>query len=75
MRQKRQVFAIIRVDEFHDADTPIEHRVTVNEIVATQEIAEGEVDRLTRVNGDKRCRYYWQATRWVDLQEETGTRE
>jgi len=61
------------VDEFHDGDTPIEHKVTVKEIVGTQEFAEGEVERLTRINGDKRCRYYWQATRWVDLPEETRT--
>jgi len=47
--------------------------VTVKEIVGTQEFAEGEVERLTRINGDKRCRYYWQATRWVDLPEETRT--
>ena len=65
MRNQEHVFAVIRVDEFHSADTPIEHRVTVKEIVESQAIAEREVERLMRVNADKRCRYYWQVTRFV----------
>ena len=73
MRQKHQVFAVLRVDEFHDADTPIETKVTVKEIVGSQEIAEREVERLTQVNGDKRCRYFWQATRFVELPEESSS--
>ena len=67
MRQKRQVFAVIRVDEFQGLDAPIESKVTVTQIVSTEEIAEREVERLARVNADKGCRYYWQATRFVEM--------
>ena len=73
MRQKQQVFAVLRVDEFHDDDTPIENKVTVKQVVSSQEIAEREVERLTRVNADKRCRYFWQATRFVELPEESSS--
>jgi hypothetical protein len=67
MRSKQQVFAVIRIDEFHEATTPIEHKVTVKEVVGTQELAEREVERLMRLNADKGCRYFWQATRFADV--------
>jgi hypothetical protein len=35
MRQKQQVFAVIRVDEFQGLDVPIENKVTVKQIVST----------------------------------------
>ena len=69
MRQKHPVFAVLRVDEFLGPDTPLENRVTVKEVVRTLEIAESEVKRLTRLNSGKRCRYFWQATRLMELSE------
>jgi hypothetical protein len=69
MRQKRQVFAVVRVDDFPRLDVPIESKVTVKQIVATREIAEREVARLTRINADKGCRYFWQTTRFVEIPE------
>ena len=69
MRTKRQVFAVLRVDEFLGPDAPIESRVAVNQVVESQEFAEREVERLTRLNGHKGCRYFWQATRWVERPE------
>ena len=37
--------------------------VTVKEVLATQEEAEREVERLTALNADKGCLYFWQFTR------------
>jgi hypothetical protein len=73
MRQKQQVFAILRLDDFHTADVPIENKITVKQIVSSREIAEREVERLTRLNADKSCRYWWQATRFVELPEESSS--
>ena len=70
MRQKHPVFAILRVDDFHGADTPIEAKVTVKQVVSSQEIAEREVERLTCEKG---CRYFWQTPRFVELPEEMGS--
>ena len=53
MRQKQQVFAVLRLDDFHTADVPIENKITVTQIVSSQEIAEREVERLTRLHADK----------------------
>jgi hypothetical protein len=73
MRQKHQVFAVLRVDDFLSPDTPIETKVTVKQVVSSQENAEREVKRLTRLNGEKGCRYFWQATRFVELPEESSS--
>lgn len=61
-KQKKQVYAIIRVDEYHSA---IEDKVTVKEIVSTMEAAEAEVARLNELNGNKGSRYFWQTTRLI----------
>jgi hypothetical protein len=53
-------YAIVRVD--HDAATD-EERFTVRRIVWDEELADGEVQRLTELNADKSCGYFWQYTR------------
>ena len=73
MRKKHQVFAVLRVDDFQGADTPVETKVTVKQVVSTQQIAEREVERLRRLNAEKGCRYWWQATRLVELPEESSS--
>ena len=73
MRKKHQVFAVLRADEFHAAETAIETNVTVKQVVSAQQIAEREIERLTRLNAKKRCRYWWQATRFVALPEESSS--
>jgi len=73
MRQKHQIFAVLRVDDFHGVDTPIKTKVTVKQVVSSQEIAEREVERLTLLNVEKGCRYFWQATRFVELSEESDS--
>ena len=69
MRQKRQVFAVLRIDDFHSPDTPADVKITVKEVVDSQEVAQREVERLTRLNQGKDCRYYWQATRFIGFSE------
>jgi hypothetical protein len=49
---------------------PFEDKVTVKQIVSTKDIAEREVERLTRINATKGCRYFWQTTRFVEISGE-----
>ena len=60
MRAKFQVYAVIRIDEY----SSIRDSITVKEILPTMEQAEKEVERLNRLDGDKGCYYFWQATRY-----------
>jgi hypothetical protein len=55
-------YAIVRVD--HDAPTD-EDRFTVRRIVWDEQLAESEVRRLSDLNADKNCSYFWQYTRVV----------
>ena len=63
MKGQRQVYAILRFDEFSDPSVAVENRVTVVEIVEGDETARTEVQRLNELNAAKGCRYYLQATR------------
>jgi hypothetical protein len=60
MTRKVQVFAVIRVDDFTSGDNAL----AVPEIVPTQAEAEAEVARLSELNRDKECHYFWLATRF-----------
>lgn len=64
-RRRGQVFAVVRLD----GDTMAEDQVTVKEIVATEEEAVAEVERLTALRPDESCHYFWQATRYVATDE------
>jgi hypothetical protein len=64
-RTKQHVFAVVRVDEFHTPDVPWNIRVTVKEIVMSEQEARLEVQRLNDLKKDKRCIYFWQVTRLV----------
>jgi hypothetical protein len=57
------VFAIVRIDTFHDASVPPEVAVTVKNVVWTQEDAEREVARLNRLNASKGSVYFSKMTR------------
>lgn len=63
MKQKTQVYAIIRIDNFGSG---IKEKVTVKSIVFDIEVAEKEVVRLNKINKDKDCEYYWQTTRLIN---------
>ena len=56
-------YAIVRVDRGVTSD---EERFTVRRVVWDEETAEREVRRLSELNADKNCSYFWQHTR-VDL--------
>lgn len=50
---QRGVFAVLRHDGFYGKDTPLEHTISVKEIVSTQALAEKEVARLNSVQEGK----------------------
>lgn len=62
----RQVYAILRYDEFQDNSTAIENRVTVTRVILEEAIARAEVQRLNSMNAQKGCRYFVQATRLLE---------
>jgi hypothetical protein len=62
-KSRDEVYAVLRADEFHTANTSIEDRVVVKEIVWSEDIAAAEVRRLTAENFDKGSRYWYQITR------------
>ena len=56
---KRQVFLIIK-EEVRGPDVPIEDRLSLHKTVGSQEVAEREVERLSRLDTGQTWRYYWQ---------------
>lgn len=64
------VYAIVRVDAFDDANTPVEALCTVTKIVWTEEAAVTEVARLNQLNNDKGSRYFFQLSRLERKHEE-----
>ena len=73
-KNQRNVYAVIRVDEFKDVpNVPDEHRITVKEIVYDLEFAKAEVERLNHLNADKSCKYFWQTTRLLPEGTSAGT--
>jgi hypothetical protein len=62
----RQVYAILRYDEFQDSSTTIENRVTVTRVMLEEANARAEVQRLNAMNAQKGCRYFMQATRLLE---------
>jgi hypothetical protein len=62
MRQeKMQVYAVLRLD---DGDAEVPNRITVKEILPTEEEARAAVERLSVENAGKGSTYFWQATRY-----------
>jgi hypothetical protein len=59
----RQAYAIVRIDLFQSDEAEWRNKVTVKEIVWSQEVAEAETRRLNELNEDKGCLYFWQTTR------------
>ena len=71
----KHAYAIIRIDEFLDADTPIEHRISVKKVVREADEAEREVERLNDLQRDRGVRYFSQITRLEQLAQEPTTEE
>ncbi len=60
MREKLQVYAVLRIDEFDS----VEDSVAVTAILPTLEEAISEVARLNELNKDKGAYYFWRTTRY-----------
>lgn len=73
MKKQRRAFVIVRVDDFVGKDAPLSQKVTVKEVLWSEGAAEAEVERFNRVNGERGCIYFWQATRV--LPEDEGPSE
>jgi hypothetical protein len=71
-KPRQEVYAVVRVDQFHSPDTPWEHRITVKEVVTDAGLAQAEVDRLNALNKDKGCVYFKQMTRLFAEGESAG---
>jgi hypothetical protein len=61
-KQREQVFAVVRVD-LPLSETSVADSITVKEILSTRELAEREVERLSRLNSGKGCLYFATPTR------------
>jgi hypothetical protein len=73
-RPNTPAYAVVRLDHFLIDDGGIdaarlERAVTVKEVLLDQAGAEAEVERLNRLNADKRCHYFCQYTRLVSGNE------
>jgi hypothetical protein len=66
MKSQKQVYAVLRYDEFQSPATPIENRISVIRVVHNEATAKAEVQRLSDLNSQKGCRYFWQATRLAE---------
>ena len=66
-RTTKHAFAVIRLDKFLVGSGPLSSAITVKEVVLTKEEAEAEVRRLSAVNREKDCQYFWQITRLVEV--------
>ena len=64
-KTSRHVYAVVRVDAACSSDIVWTNKITIKEIVLTEEEAAAEVARLMQVNRDKDCLYFWQTTRLV----------
>ena len=60
--KREHVYALLRLDEFHEADAPVEARVTVKKVLRDKQGIEREVKRLNELYANENCRYWWQET-------------
>jgi hypothetical protein len=57
-------YAIVRCDDGASPEAELASIISVVAVVPTQAEAAAEVDRLSHVNADKRCRYFWAYARY-----------
>ena len=60
-KPREEAYAIVRIDLDSDVDLP--ERITVKEVVSSEEIAQREADRLNHINAGKGCLYFSTHTR------------
>ena len=62
-KPRESVWAVVRVDEFHDDSTAWHDRIIVKEVVRSKELALSEVRRLNDLDVDKSSVYFATMTR------------
>jgi hypothetical protein len=73
LEARRQVYVILRVDSFQEADVPMERKVTAKKVVWSEEVARAEVERLNALQSDRGSYYFWQLSRLESALAEAGT--
>lgn len=63
MMEFSHVYAIVRFDEFHGDDVPIDRMVSVKAVLLNAESAAREVDRLNGLQAGGGVRYVYMLTR------------
>lgn len=60
------VYAVLRYDKYLEGVSSLQNRITVKEIHPTLEIADAEVERLNRLEKERKgdSVYWYQTTRW-----------
>ena len=69
-KPREDAYAIVRVDLDSEADWP--NRITVKEVVSSQELAQREVERLNELNSEKGCVYFATHTRVFPAGQSSG---
>lgn len=65
MMNAKRCYAVVRVDHFLDDVATLENRVTVKEVVMSEQKANQEVERLMKLNRTKGSVYFCCSTRLI----------
>lgn len=63
LSEHEHVYAIIRIDSFHEPQVSLEDKIRIKMLVWTQEAAENEVKRLNELNAARGAFYFWRRAR------------
>ena len=55
---------MLRFDDFASGTDELQNIIAVVAVVPTLSETQSEVDRLSAINADKDCRYFWTSTRY-----------
>jgi hypothetical protein len=67
-----KAFAVLRFDDFASGTGELRNIITVIAVVPTLAEAQSEVDRLSALNAEKDCRYFWTSTRYYPSGRSAG---
>jgi hypothetical protein len=65
------VYPIVRIDTPIDQTAPTS-RITVVKVLTSQVAAEAEVSRLSQINEDKSCTYFYCTSRLIEQSEDSS---
>jgi hypothetical protein len=71
-KPRDDAYAVVRVEL--DSDLDWSDRITVKEVVSSEELAQREVQRLNQLNAGKGCLYFATHTRVFPLGQSAGSK-